>query len=397
MIYYMNTSCNQANGANKEVVQEDYLSEHFEGVITGAERIRMYLPLLKDKKVGLVVNQSSLVMGKHLLDTLLEMDVKVAAIYTPEHGFRGEADAGDHIASGKDERTGIPIVSLYGDKRKPSADDFAPVDILIFDIQDVGVRFYTYVGTLHYVMETAAETGKPVIVLDRPNPNGHYVDGNVLDTAYHSFVGMHPVPIVHGMTIGEYAQMINGEGWLSNGVHCELTVIPCLQYDHQTKYVLPVKPSPNLPNLRAVLLYPSLCLFEGTIMSIGRGTDKQFQVLGNPDFKGDFSFTPEPKPGAHKPKLEGELCHGVDFTTINEDNIRRWRKVDLSYLVEAYSQLKDHNFFIEKSFDRLAGTDVLRKQIESGMTYDAIHATWTDPLEQFKKIRKKYLLYTDFE
>ena len=397
MIYYMNASCNTASGASEEGLQDQYLTGHYEGVITGAERLRMYLPLLKDKKVGLVVNQSSLVMGKHLLDTLLELDVAVKAIYSPEHGFRGNADAGDHIDNSVDERTGIPIISLYGDRRKPSVEDFEPVDVLVFDIQDVGVRFYTYVGTLHYVMETAAESGKPLIVLDRPNPNGHYVDGNLLDTAYHSFVGMHPVPIVHGMTIGEYAQMINGEGWLENGEQCELTVIPCQQYDHQTKYVLPVKPSPNLPNLRSVLLYPTLCLFEGTIMSIGRGTDKQFQVLGNPDFAGSFEFTPEPKPGAQNPKLKGEICHGIDFTTLDEDTIRRWRKVDLSYLVDAYHQLKDHDFFIERSFDRLAGTDQLRLQIESGMTAEAIHQSWQDGIAGFKQIRKKYLLYTDFE
>ena len=291
-------------------------------VITAAERISVYHPLLANKKVALVVNQTSIVKGSHLVDTLLKLGVNIKVIFAPEHGFRGKADAGEVISDTKDTKTGLPIISIYGKKKKPSAEDLKDVDLVLFDIQDVGVRFYTYISTLHYVMESCAEFQKPLMVLDRPNPNGYFVDGEILNPAYKSFVGMHQVPTVYGMTIGEYAKMINGEGWLPNKATCDLTVIECKNYTHDTFYELPVKPSPNLPNIRSILLYPSICFFEGTTLSLGRGTEKQFQVIGHPALKSDFSFTPMPNEGAKEPPLKGEKCYGLDLSNMTTGSIK---------------------------------------------------------------------------
>lgn len=362
----------------------------------GAERLELYLPKIKGKKVGVVLNHTATVGSANLLDTLLALGVQVEKVFVPEHGLRGTADAGEKITDGKDPKTGVPVISLYGKKRKPSAEDAAGLDVLLFDIQDVGVRFYTYISTLHHVMEGCIDHKLPLIVLDRPNPNGHFVDGPILDTAYRSFVGMHPVPVVHGMTIGEYAQMINGQGWLPGGKTCMLEVIPCANYTHDTPYDLPLKPSPNLPNMRSIYLYPSICYFEGTQVSLGRGTNKQFQVLGTPGFpKGDYEFTPVPTEGAMDPFLKGQLCRGYDLTSLEPNAIREWRKIDLSYLINFYNDYPDKSkFFLANNFiDKLAGGDHLRKQIIAGMSEKEIRATWQKGLKGYKAMRKKYLLY----
>lgn len=366
-------------------------------VIPGAERLQLYYPNIKDKRVGVVCNHASLVAGQHLIDTLLSMQVNVTTLMTPEHGLRGKADAGKSVKDGKDPLTGLPVVSLYGKNKKPSKEALADVDIVVFDLQDVGVRFYTYISTLHYVMEACAEAGIPIIVLDRPNPNGHYIDGPIREESLTSFVGMHPVPIVYGMTIGEYARMINGEGWLANGVKAELEVVSCSEYDHDTYYELPVKPSPNLPNIRSILLYPSLCLFEGTTVSVGRGTDKQFQIYGHPKIgSGSFSFTPRPMEGATHPKLEGKNCFGQSLQGLTLGSIYDRKKLDLTYLVQAYKELSrgNHPFFLKNNFfDKLAGTPNLRAQIMEGMTEEEIRASWQKDIKAFKEIRSKYLLY----
>lgn len=379
---------NQGNLVNGEPPQP---------VIVGAARIGDYLPKIKDKTIALVVNQTSTIEETHLVDILLGVGVNIKTIFAPEHGFRGTSDAGEKIQDDKDSETGIPVVSLYGKKRAPSAADLAGVDIVLFDIQDVGARFYTYISTMHEVMEACAQNSVKFMVLDRPNPNGHYVDGPILEASLQSFVGMHPgVPVVHGMTIGEYAQMINGEGWLTNGVKCELEVIPCNFYDHKTTYILPIKPSPNLPNNRAIYLYPSICYFEGTTVSLGRGTNKQFQVYGHPDYpKGDFTFTPVPMPGAKYPPQEGKLCRGYDLTKLEPSDIKKEAQINLSYLLEFYQNFPDKSqFFLENNFfDKLAGTTQLREQIIAGKSEAEIRATWQDGLDQFNKIRKKYLIY----
>lgn len=363
----------------------------------GAARTPLYFPMIKGKKLGLIVNQTSKVEDQHLVDLLLEADMEIVKIFAPEHGFRGEADAGEEVKDGKDKATGIPIGSLYGDKKKPSAEDLAGIDLLIFDIQDVGARFYTYISTMHYIMESAAENQLPFLVLDRPNPNGHYVDGPVLDTsAYRSFVGMHPIPVVHGMTIGEYAQMVNGQGWLKNGAQCELEVIPCEGYNHQTPYELPIKPSPNLPNNRSIYLYPSICFFEGTVFSLGRGTTSQFQVIGAPDYpKTEFTFTPISRPGAKYPKHQDKVCYGLDLTQLAPKSIRNEARLNLSYLLEVYEQYPDKNNFFLKSnfFEKLAGNDQLREQLKAGKSESEIRASWEPGLSNFKAMRKQYLLY----
>lgn len=383
------------------VSKQDNKDENQGGVIVGAERFDQYLDRLKEKNVGLVVNQTSIVgfpkIKTHLLDTLLKQNISVRKILTPEHGFRGSADAGEKVKSGIDEETGLPIISLYGNKKKPAREDIADLDVLVFDIQDVGARFYTYISTMHYVMEACAENKKPLIVLDRPNPNGLYVDGPVLDTAFRSFVGMHPVPIVHGMTIGEYALMINGEKWLKSGARCDLTVIPCMNYDHTILYNLPVKPSPNLPNMTAVYLYPSLCLFEGTVVSVGRGTNKPFQILGNPEFQGGFSFKPESMEGAKEPLYEGKTCHGIDLSGLPAKHFQQKKSLDLSYLIDFYKKYPDKQKFFNSFFEKLAGTDELRRQVEEGKTEEQIRYSWQPDLEKFISVRKKYLLYKDFE
>ena len=362
----------------------------------GAERTVEYLPLLEGKRVAVVTNQTGRIGHTHLVDSLLARGMQVVKVFAPEHGFRGEADAGETIKDGMDKRTGLPVVSLYGSQKKPTATHLADVDLLLFDIQDVGVRFYTYIGTLHYVMEAAAEHDLPVVVLDRPNPNGHYVDGPLLDTAYRSFVGMHPVPLVHGMTVGEFARMINGEGWLKGGVHCALTVIPCQGYDHQMRYELPVRPSPNLPNMAAVYLYPSLGFFEGTVVSVGRGTAQPFQVIGYPGNPlGDHRFTPMPGPGAKDPPHRGKECTGLDLRGIGTELAHEPGRVDLSWLIDLYAAAPEPGaFFLTNRFiDKLAGGDALRKAIIAGADEETIRATWRKDLDAFMELRARYVLY----
>lgn len=365
-------------------------------VITGAQRTADYLPKLKNKKVALVVNQTSLINNTHLVDSLLKLGVSIKTVFSPEHGFRGNADAGEVVKDAKDKTTGLPIISLYGKKKKPLSEDLAGIDIIIFDIQDVGVRFYTYISTLHYVMEACAENKIPLIVLDRPNPNGHYIDGEILQPNYRSFVGMHPVPTVYGMTIGEYAQMINGEGWLANQVKCDLTVISCKEYTHQTYYELPVKPSPNLPDMKSILLYPSLCFFEGTTLSIGRGTNKPFQVIGHPKLKSNFQFIPMPNEGAKDPLHKGLECQGEDLSLLDTKTLKNEGKIDLSYIIKYHQKMKAINekYFLDNNFiDKLSGSDALRHLIENGKSEADIRASWKDGIESFKKTREKYLIY----
>lgn len=368
-------------------------------IVVGAERIDQYLPFLKGKKVGLVVNQTSSIGNTHLLDTLLQLQINVSCVFAPEHGFRGTADAGEHVKNGIDPKTKTTIISLYGDNKKPKVTQLKNIDVVLFDIQDVGVRFYTYISTLQYVMEACAENKKALIILDRPNPNGHYVDGPVLDTINRSFVGMQAIPIVHGMTIGEYANMLNGEKWLANKLHCNLTVIKCINYDHKTFYNLPIKPSPNLPNMAAIYLYPSLCFFEGTDhVSLGRGTNKPFQIYGSNVFtrKLPYSFTPKPVEGAKKPPLLDKICYGYDLSKLSLDSLRK-QKFTLKYVLKAYQMTPDSISFFNNFFVKLSGTDVLTTQIKSGLNEKVIKASWKEKIIQFKAIRKKYLLYADFE
>lgn len=362
--------------------------------LMGAESWREYLPYLKGKKVGLVVNPTSQVFEEHLLDFLLKKKVKVVKIFSPEHGFRGDADAGEKVASVQDPKTGLPIVSLYGDNKKPKKEQLADLDVLVFDMQDVGARFYTYHSTLHYVMEACAESNKRLIVLDRPNPNGDYVDGPVLEKEFKSFVGMHTIPIVHGMTLGELARMFNGEKWLKDSVKCDLIVIKCQNYNHSTIYAPPIKPSPNLPNWQSIRLYPSICLFEGTVVSLGRGTEMPFQVIGLPDSNGTgFSFTPKSIPGmAKKPPYENQVCYGKDLRTIEAP-----KKVNLSYIIEFYASSKQKDKFFIPFFNKLAGNGLLMEQLKAGTSEEIIRQSWQPGLEIFKAKRKKYLLYPDFE
>ncbi len=363
-------------------------------VIPGAERTDEYLPLIAGKRIALVANQTSIIKNKHLADSLLSLDVDLVRIFSPEHGFRGKSDAGMAVENGIDLKTGLPVISLYGRHKKPIPADLEDVEVVLFDIQDVGVRFYTYLSTMHYVMEACAENGKTMIILDRPNPNGDYIDGPVLETKFSSFVGMHPVPVVYGMTIGEYGRMINGEGWLEGGRRCDLTVIPCLHYDHRTHYTLPVPPSPNLPNQQAVRLYPSLAFFEGTPVSVGRGTSFPFQVYGWPgSTAGDFCFTPQSTPGAAlHPKHEGQKCCGKDLRRYQPPD-GRWVRLSLNWLIGAYDQFGDKASFFNGYFSKLAGTDQLQKQIESHLSAGEIRRSWEPGLTVFRKIRSKYLLY----
>ncbi len=368
-------------------------------VIVGAAQTKLYLPDLQNKKVALVVNPTSVIGKSHLVDSLLKLHINIVKIFAPEHGFRGDADAGEELNNGIDEKTNLPIISLYGNHKKPTAADLKDVDVIIFDIQDVGARFYTYISTLHFVMQAAVENEKPLIVFDRPNPNGHFVDGPILEIKNKSFVGMHPVPVVHGMTIGEYAQMINGENWLDeNGkhLHCDLKIIPCKNYTHHTFYRLPVKPSPNLPSMKSIYLYPSLCFFEGTVVSLGRGTNKPFQQFGHPDLKNyDYTFTPKSMSGAMHPPLLNQPCNGKDLSTMKIDSLQLLAKVDLSFLIEAYKNFPQKEKFFNNFFLSLAGTEKLRQQIEQGLSADKIRASWQADLTTFKKMRKKYLLYEE--
>lgn len=364
-----------------------------EGLQVGAQRMGEYLPLLEGKKVALVVNQTSEINGTHLVDTLLAQGVNISKVMAPEHGFRGEAPDGEKIDDSRDEKTGIPIISIYGSNKKPTPEMLKGVDVLIFDIQDVGVRFYTFISTMHYVMEAAAENNKEVIVLDRPNPNGMYVDGPVKDDEVNSFVGMHPIPIVHGLTVGELAQMINNEGWLAEGLKAELTVVPLTGWDHTMSYSLPVKPSPNLPNDNAIALYPSLALFEGTVVSVGRGTDHPFEQIGHPLYtSGGTSFTPQPNAGSKYPPLEGERCVGYAFYDADTP-----RGFTLKWLIDFYKDLSPKTDFFKDYLTLLAGTNQLRKQIEAGLSEEDIRRLWQPKLNAYKALRKQYLLYPDFE
>ena len=359
---------------------------------TGAEQTNLYVPNLKGKTIALVVNHTSMIGKTHLADSLLLLGIKIKTIFAPEHGFRGTADAGEHVANGIDKKTGLPIVSLYGNNKKPNAAQLEGIDIVIFDIQDVGVRFYTYTSTMHYVMEACAELSKKLLILDRPNPNGHYVDGQVLDKKFASFVGLNPVPVVHGCTVGELAQMINGENWLAGNKTCNIQIIKCLGYKHSSSYNPPIATSPNLPNLQSILLYPSICFFEGTEVSVGRGTDKQFQVIGSPNPKnGSFTFTPEDKPGAKNPPQKGKLCYGENLSKIDARN----QAFTLKYVIDYYQKSDNKaKFFSSPSFfDKLAGSDTIRKQIMAGLTETQIRASWKADLDIYKMIRKKYLLY----
>ncbi len=370
--------------------------------IVGANQMELYLKLLKGKNVGIVANQSSVIFrdGRpmigdqkftHVVDSLVVLKIEVKKVFAPEHGFRGTADAGELIKDGMDKKTGIPIISLYGENKKPKPEQLKGIDLMVFDLQDVGARFYTYISTLHYVMEACAEANIPLMILDRPNPNGAYIDGPVLEKEHSSFVGMHPIPVVHGMTIGEYAQMINGEKWLKNGAQCQLTVIPVKNYTHLTPYSLPIKPSPNLPNDTAINLYPSLCFFEGTNVSVGRGTSKQFQIYGSPLMSKDyytFKFVPEPNEGAKTPLHQGKLCYGKDLSASKELN-----EIDLKWLIEAYNHSINKKIFFNDFFTKLAGTKKLRLQIEQGLNEQEIKATWLKDLNSFKTLRNNYLIY----
>jgi len=360
----------------------------------GASQIDLYKHLIAGKSVAIVANQTSMVENTHLVDTLLRIGIDVSVIFAPEHGFRDLADAGDEIRDGRDPATGVRIISLYGGHVKPTPEDLNGIETVLFDIQDVGVRFYTYISTLHYVMEACGENNVKCIVLDRPNPNGFYFDGNIADTAYRSFVGMHPVPVVHGMTVGEYAQMLDGEGWLQNSVKCDLTVIKCTEYTHNTLYEIPIRPSPNLPNQNSIYLYPSICWFEGTNISLGRGTPYPFQVYGSPELPDrGFSFTPESVPGAKNPPLLGEKCYGTDLRDAIKDKIVPSPGINLEWIISTYYEFADKEKFFTDYFDVLAAGPTLRKQIQRGMSSEEIRASWKEGLESFERIREKYLLY----
>ncbi len=373
-------------------------------LIVGAEQLDKLKILLGSKKVGIVGNQTSRVGDTHLVDTLISSGINLVKVYSPEHGFRGDADAGEHVASNKDPKTGLTIVSIYGDNKKPSAAQLEGIEVLVFDLQDVGARFYTYISTLHYIMEAAAENNIEVVVLDRPNPNGHYVDGPIRKKGYESFVGMHPIPIVHGMTVGEIAQMINGEKWLKNEVQAKLTVIPVQNYNRNMPYSLPVSPSPNLRSDAAIQLYPGLCLFEGTSLSVGRGTEHPFEVYGHPDLKGkpgfEYSFTPISSFGAKNPKHQDKVCYGENLHDYGDPDKYgtgngKVNKLEIQWLIKAYKALGSADFFITKNrwFDILAGTDELRKDIVAGKSEEEIREGWKVGLEEFMEMRRGYLIY----
>lgn len=389
----------------KEVEKVDETLKQVQGdtsVIVGANQTELYLPLLKGKRVGIVANQTSVIFNDgrlktenrsytHLVDSLLSVNINVTKVFSPEHGFRGKADAGELVEDGVDTKTKLPIVSLHGKNKKPTKAQLEGLDIVVFDIQDVGVRFYTYISTLHHVMEACAEHNIPVLILDRPNPNGHYVDGPTLKSEYSSFLGMHPIPLVHGMTIGEYAKMINGEKWLVNGLQCDITVIPVKHYTHATFYSLPIRPSPNLPNDQAIKLYPSLGLFEGTTINAGRGTEFQFQRYGAPYLNKEamtFEYTPVPNFGAKHPKHKNSLCYGEDLKDAAVDGMT------LKWVISAYNNATDKSLmFNTKNFTTHAGTELLQQQIEQGLTEAEIKATWQEDLDTYKEMRKQYLIY----
>ncbi|MDO6803691.1 DUF1343 domain-containing protein [Wenyingzhuangia sp. 1_MG-2023] len=362
-------------------------------IIVAANRTELYLPLLQAKKVGIVANQTSVIFKNtgytHLIDSLLQRNISIQKVFSPEHGFRGTADAAEKVNNSVDVSTQLPVVSLYGKHKKPTTEDLKGIDLMIFDIQDVGVRFYTYISTLHYVMEACAENQIPLLVLDRPNPNGHYVDGPMLNPKYSSFVGKHPVPLVYGMTIGEYATMINGEKWLANQIQCDLTLIPLSNYNHNSSYHLPIRPSPNLPNDKAINLYPSLGFFEGTPINAGRGTTYQFQRYGSSSFpKTNFYYTPKPNYGSKYPKDDAKICYGVNLT-----NTQKLSKVSMEWLVDAYHKYPDKTAFFGKTFTIHAGDTILEYQLKNGFTAKEIEQSWQSKTQIFKKLRKKYLVY----
>ncbi|WP_299364625.1 DUF1343 domain-containing protein [Winogradskyella sp.] len=390
--------------SNDEILKQEQESEP---IIVGANQIETYLPLFEGKRIGIVANQTSVIFKKiattseesrndssftHLVDSLLKHKVDIKKVFAPEHGFRGKADAGEDVKDGIDTKTKLPILSLHGKHKKPTKEQLENLDFMVFDIQDVGVRFYTYISTLHYVMEACAENNVPLLILDRPNPNGNYVDGPVLEKKHSSFLGMHPIPLVHGMTIGEYAQMINGEGWLKNGVTCDITIIEMKNYNHHITYSLPIRPSPNLPNDQAITLYPSLGLFEGTNINAGRGTEFQFQRYGAPFLDKNhykFSYTPVSNFGAKYPKHQNTICYGVDLSNINAE-----REFSLKYIIDAYKNATDKSkVFMTSNFTKHAGTEKLQRQIESGISETEIKAGWKKDLNTYKNMRKKYLIY----
>ena len=367
-------------------------------VKTGAQLTEKYIPLLKGQKIAIVANHTSMIDKTHLVDSLINLDINIIKIFSPEHGFRGKAAPGEKIQSGTDEKTGIPVISLYGKKKKPHIKELMDVDWVVFDIQDVGVRFYTYISTMHYVMEACAQTNTKFMVLDRPNPNGFYIDGPVLKNQFKSFVGMHPIPVVHGLTIGELASMIVGESWIDNANKLHMTVIPCENYDHTVRYQLPVKPSPNLMNMQSVYLYPSLALFEGTVVSIGRGTDFPFQVYGHPGFPDTlFSFTPSSNEGSKHPKHQNVTCYGYD---LREEQVLnsffQYPEINLHYLFNAWSLYNNSEEFFNSFFLMLEGSGYLKDQIKNGLYPEEIKLSWQDDLKKYRNMRKKYLLYKDF-
>lgn len=412
-------SCGSGNKSEDKVQNTEEMllqAQYDKEIIVGANRTSEYLPLLNGKLVGIVANQTSVIFKEkdsaflvdpetmeetfyrefynysHLVDSLIALNVNVKKVFSPEHGFRGTADAGEHVEDGIDKKTSLPIVSLYGSNKKPNAKELEGLDIMVFDIQDVGVRFYTYISTLHNIMEACAENNIPLIVFDRPNPNGNYIDGPTLEKEHQSFLGMHPIPLVHGMTIGEYAKMINGEKWLANGAQCDITIIPCDNYTHNKPYSLAIRPSPNLPNDQSIKLYPSLGLFEGTNVNAGRGTEFQFQRYGAPFLNPEtmtFTYTPQSNFGAKYPKHKDKLCYGEDLSTAEVNN-----EMTLKWIIKAYKNSTDKSkFFLTDGFTKHAGTATLQKQIEAGMSETDIKATWQKDLENFKITRAKYLIY----
>ena len=389
-------TCGNETDKKSVSIKPDVAEQEEPKVVVAANNTSEYIPLLQGKRIGIVANQTSVIFKAngytHLVDSLLSLDIDIKKVFAPEHGFRGQADAGEHVKNSTDTKTGLPLISLYGKNRKPSQEQLDGLDMVLFDIQDVGVRFYTYIATLQLVMEACAEKGIPVLVLDRPNPNGHYVDGPTMEAEHTSFLGMNKIPLVYGMTIGEYATMINEEGWMGNNKKVDLTVIPLENWTHDSFYSVPVRPSPNLPNDTSISLYPSLGLFEGTNVNAGRGTEFQFQRYGASFLDStvyDFTYTPEPNFGSKHPKEEGKLCYGKDLS-----NTQRMNEVSMDYVIDAYSHATDKSkFFLTSGFTKHAGTEKLQKQIEAGLSNAEIKASWQPDLENFKKIRQKYLIY----
>ena len=385
----------QSYSQTKTVINDS--SPPHDEIKAGAERTDLYLSMIRGRSVAVVANQTSMIRQTHLVDSLISLGIRVKKVFSPEHGFRGDADAGEKVVTYKDVKTGLPVISLYGKRNKPLPADMKDVDVVLYDVQDVGVRFYTYISTLHYIMESCAENNKQLIVLDRPNPNGHYVDGPVLEDKFKSFVGLHPVPVVYGMTVAEYAKMINGEGWLKNKVKCDLVYIPVDNYDHNFMYELPVKPSPNLPNMCAVYLYPSLALFEGTMVSVGRGTDMPFQVIGHPTLKnGKLTFTPKSNEGAKDPIYNGQPCQGYDLRDFGNVYMKNNKLLYLFWLQGTYRDTPDKTKYFNDYFNSLAGNATLKQQIIDGVSEEDIRKSWEEGLKKFKATRKKYLLYKDF-